>query len=425
MTTPSPDWLRADARHGWHPYTQHALEPEPLAVVAAEGAWLELADGRRLLDAISSWWAILHGHGEPRLVQAMARQAAKLDHVLYAGCSHEPAARLAEELVAVAPEGLARVFMSDDGSTAVEVALKAAYQVALRRGEHGRRRFVALDGGYHGDTFGAMAVGDPSPFFREFGPLLFEVERVSADPEQLTEVFERHGDEIAAFILEPGVQGAAGMIPVPDEFLVHARRLCTRHGALLIADEVMTGFGRTGRLFASEVAPPDLLCLAKGLSGGMLPLAATLATDAVFDAFVAPDRSRTFFHGHTFTAHAIGCAVARESLRITLERDVPARLDAIGRVIEEGVASLRSREAVREVRRVGGIVAVELDSGDAGYLAGIGDALRSACRAPDLDVLLRPLGNVLYALPPACTTDDEARRIARAMTTVVERALLA
>lgn len=423
MTAPRPDWLDDDARHCWHPYTQHALEPEPLPVVGAEGAWLELADGRRLLDAISSWWAVLHGHGEPRLVEAMQRQARTLDHVLYAGCAHEPASRLAAELVEVAPEGLTRAFMSDDGSTAVEVALKAAYQVALRRGEQGRRLFVALEGGYHGDTFGAMAVGDPSPFFREFGPLLFEVEHVPADADALTDVFERRGSEIAAFVAEPGVQGAAGMVVVPDELWTRARELCTEHGALLIADEVMTGFGRTGRLFASDVAPPDLLCLAKGLTGGMLPLAATLATEDIFESFLADDRAKTFFHGHTFTAHAIGCAVARESLALTRERDVPGRLAAIGRIVEDGLTDLRDRPGVRDLRRRGGIVALELETGDAGYLSGLGERLREACRAPDLDVLLRPLGNVLYALPPACTTDDEATRIARALRRVATSVL--
>ena len=296
----SPDWLAADARRCWHPYTQHALDRDPLPVVGARGAWLELAGGRRVLDGISSWWAVLHGHGEPALVAAMAEQAARLDHVLFAGCAHEPAARLAEELVAVAPAGLSRVFYSDDGSTAVEVALKAAYLVQQRRGETRRTRFLALAGGYHGDTFGAMAVGDPVPFFRELAPLLFDVARAEPEIAALEALFAAHGERAAALVIEPLVQGAAGMRPVPPDVVRAARRLCDAHGVLLVADEVMTGFGRTGHLFACDGAgvAPDLLCLAKGLGGGVFPIAATLASEPVYDAFLAADRARAFFHGH-------------------------------------------------------------------------------------------------------------------------------
>jgi adenosylmethionine-8-amino-7-oxononanoate aminotransferase len=352
----------------------------------------------------------------------MTRQAGQLDHVLFAGCSHEPAARLAAELVEVAPPGLARVFFSDDGSTAVEVALKAAYLAQRRRGDAARTVFLALEGGYHGDTFGAMAVGDPVPFFRELSPLLFDVVRAEPTVASLERVFAEHGGTAAALILEPLVQGAAGMRPVPADVVRAAWHLCDAHDVLLVADEVMTGFGRTGHLFASagaEVAP-DLLCLAKGLSGGLFPLAATLATEEVFAAFRADDRAKAFFHGHTFTAHPVGCAVARASLRLVQERDVPRRLDAIGARIERGLASLRGDPRVREVRRIGGIVAVELGGAEGGYLAA--EPLRAACRRLPEDVLLRPLGNVVYAMLPACATDDEADRAARAIRTVVSAA---
>lgn len=393
----------------WHPYTQHGLDPDPLPVVRASGAWLELADGRRVLDAISSWWACVHGHAHPRLVRALAEQAARLDHVPFAGCTHEPAVALAEELVRLAPRGLARVFYSDDGSTAVEVALKAAYACWLRRGER-RTKFVALQGGYHGDTFGAMAAGDPSPFFRDFEELLFRVERVPCDAGRLGEALEG----AAAFIVEPIVQGAAGMRSVPASFLREARALCSSHGAFLIADEVMTGFGRTGTLFACEQAgiAPDLMCLGKGLTSGMLPLAATLAREEIYAAFVSSDRARAFFHGHTFTANPIGCAVALESLRISREEDTPARFRAIGERIAAEVPGSR---------RFGGIVAA--DAGvEAGYASTEGERLRSLCRELAPDVLLRPLGNVLYTMPPACVTNEECGRIAEALRAVIASA---
>ncbi|MEM7306821.1 MAG: adenosylmethionine--8-amino-7-oxononanoate transaminase [Planctomycetota bacterium] len=418
------DLIERDARHLWHPYTQHGAEPSPFAVTHAEGAVLTLADGRELIDGISSWWATLHGHGHPALVEAMAEQARTLDHVLFAGTTHEPAVALSEELLAVSSPGLSRVFFSDNGSTAVEVALKMAYQRWVHRGEPQRTVFIALEGAYHGDTFGAMAIGDPDPFFTTFAPLLFEVRHVKPSEDSLRAALEELGERAAGFILEPLVQGAAGMCMHPPAFVAAARSACDDAGIPLIADEVMTGFGRTGSLFAHQQAgiTPDYVCLAKGLTGGMMPLSATLTTEEVFEAFHSTDRSRAFFHGHTFTAHPIGCAVARASLRVTLGEDVPGKLDGIGARIEEGVAVLRDDPRVSELRRTGGIVALELrppedDAG--GYLAALGPKLRRA--AIEEGVLLRPLGNVLYALPPACTTEAQADAIAAAMRSLVER----
>jgi adenosylmethionine-8-amino-7-oxononanoate aminotransferase len=413
-----------DARVVWHPYTQHGLAPEPLAVTGAQGAWLQLADGTRRLDAISSWWSCLHGHAHPRIVAAIAAQAAALDHVLLAGCTHEPAVALAEELLALAPRRagttpLTRVFYTDDGSTAIEAALKMAIGAWVRRGEPARTTIIALEGAYHGDTFGAMAAGDPVPFFREFGPFLFHVVRVPPDPEAIGAAMRAQSGRVAAVIVEPLVQGAAGMRMHSAEFLREARRLCDASGALMIADEVMT-FCRTGRVTACERAGivPDLLCLAKGLTGGTLPLAATLATEAIFDAFRSSERGRAFFHGHTYTGNPIACAAARASLALLRERDVPTRLDALGRRIAETLDPLRDDPRVRDLRRCGGIVALELHAPDAGYLAGLGERLRAACRAQP-EVLLRPLGNVLYALPPACVTDEEADLLAAAIGEVV------
>jgi len=410
--------VERDARVCWHPYTQHGLEPDPLPVARARGAWLELADGGRVLDAISSWWACLHGHAHPALVAAIARQAGELDHVLFAGATHEPAVRLAEELLAVAPPGLARVFYSDDGSTAVEAALKMVAGAWAQRGEAQRTVFVALEHAYHGDTFGAMAAGDPEPFFAAYAPFLFAVRRVPPEAEALGAALEELGPRAAGLIVEPLVQAAAGMRFHAPEFVRAARALCTRHGLPLIADEVMTGFGRTGELFACARAgiAPDVLCLGKGLTGGTLPLAATLATEELFQAFRGGERLRFFPHGHTFTGNPIACAAGLASLELCHRDEVPARLERIGAVIAGELGDLGADARVRELRHLGGIVALEL-AAPLGYGAPTGLELRR--RALELGVLLRPLGNVLYALPPACTTPDEARLIAAALRALV------
>ncbi len=417
-----PNLAQRDSRVAWHPYTQHGAEPEPLAVRSAHGATLELDDGRHVLDAISSWWCCLHGHGRPELVAALARQAATLDHVLFAGCTHAPAVELAERLRALAPTGLSRAFFSDNGSTAVEVALKMVLQRHLHQGEPQRRVFVALDGAYHGDTFGAMAVGDPEPFFAPFASLLFEVRRSPATAAGVAAALDALGPRAAGVVLEPLVQGAAGMVMQPPEFVRAVRAACDARGLPLVADEVMTGFGRTGALFACSRAgiAPDYLCLAKGLTGGVLPLAVTLTSEATFQAFLSEDRGRAFFHGHTFTANAIGCAVALASLDIVEREDTPAKLDAIGARIEAGLAEVARDERVVELRRTGGIVALELrvpPRERGGYLADLGPRLRREAIARG--VLLRPLGPVLYALPPACTTPKECATIARVMGELV------
>jgi adenosylmethionine-8-amino-7-oxononanoate aminotransferase len=435
MNRPQRDLLDRDARVTWHPYTPHGADPDPLPVVAAHGARLELADGRTLIDAISSWWTCLHGHGEPALVAALHEQAARLDHVLFAGATHEPAVALAEALLAAFREArppsarepqLERVFFSDDGSTAVEVALKIARHAWVERGQPERRVFVALEGGYHGDTFGAMSVGDPDPFFAAYRPLLFEVKRVAADGAQLRAALAGLGGAAAGVVVEPLVQGAAGMRMHDAAFVRDARAACDAAGVPLIADEVMTGFGRTGEMFASASAgvAPDLLCLAKGLTNGMVPLAATLASAelyATFASFARPDRGRFLPHGHSMTANPIGCAVALRSLELARERGVPARLAAIGARIEAALAPLAKDPRVRDLRRSGGIVAFDLVAGDAatggGYVTPLAPKLRA--RAVELGVLLRPLGNVVYALPPAATSDAECDAIAAAMRALV------
>ena len=448
-----PAWIEADRLHVWHPYTQMQTAPPPLPVVRAEGVYLYTADGRRLLDGISTWWVNIHGHNHPRLNRALAAQAERLAQVVFAGLTHEPAARLAAELAARAPGRLPWVFYSDDGSTAVEVALKMAYQHWRHRGEPGRTLFVAFDGAYHGDTFGAMAAGGVEVFHAAFHELFFTVRRActphsaahgSASP-PLAAVLESEGERVAAVILEPMLQGAGGMLVQTPAFLREVRELTRRHGVPLIADEVLTGFGRTGRLFACEHGPiaPDLLCLSKALTGGYLPLSATLASDEIYRSFLSADRSRTFFHGHSFTANALACAVALESLALFEEEDRLARIARLERLFAGRLAALASHPAVAAVRHLGAMAALELApattgvagtpgapgtarvAGAAGTPAAAGGYLddlgpRLAARLLERGLLLRPLGNVLYLLPPYVIEDAEAEAAFDAIAAVLD-----
>jgi len=395
-----------DRRVIWHPYTQEQTAPPPLPIVSGEGAWLVAEDGRRYLDAISSWWTNIHGHAHPRLVRALADQAARLEHVIFAGMTHEPAVALAEQLTALL--GLDRVFYSDNGSTAVETALKMAYQYWANRGEP-RTRFLMLKDGYHGDTVGAMSVSGLPLFHGHFAELLFHADIYDGEI----------GGDVAAVIIEPMVQGAAGMRMHSPEFLRKIEQQCRAAGCLLIADEVMTGFGRTGRMFAHEHAEisPDIVCLSKGITGGFMPFAATVTNNTVYEAFLSDDSARTFFHGHSYTGNPLGCAVALESLRLFEDEGTLARANAIGTRIAAHIEPLRELPQVKELRGLGAIQVVELAQ-DGGYLSDVGPRLREA--AWKRGVLLRPLGNVLYAMPPLCLTDDEADLVGTTMFELVK-----
>ena len=420
----------------WHPYTQMQTAPPPIPVVRGEGVYLYTEDDRRILDGISSWWVNVHGHSHPKLNEALARQARELEHVIFAGFTHGPAVELAERLVEVLPEGLHRVFYSDDGSTAVEAALKMAYQYWSNRGEPERRLFVALRFAYHGDTVGTMSVSEESVFTKAFEGLLFRVARAEAPycyrcpmgKEQETCVNDCLGSleqilceekgRVASVIVEPMLQAAGGMIVWPREFLTGVRKLCDQHKTLLIADEVMTGFGRTGRMFACEHGPvrPDIACLSKGLSAGYLPLAATVATDDVYEAFLSDDRTKTFFHGHSFTANPLGCAVGLASLDIFREEGTLQRIAALEKQLRVGLEPMRSLNCVDDVRIIGGVGIVELAEGD-GYLSDIGPRLYREFLERGL--LLRPLGNVLYFMPPYVITEEETNRVIEQMGEVL------
>jgi adenosylmethionine-8-amino-7-oxononanoate aminotransferase len=416
--------VERDTDRVWHPYTQAGFGQVPLPVSSARGSALLLEDGRRILDGISSWWCCLHGHGEARLAKAATAQFEKLDHVLFAGVTHEPAVRLAERLCEVVPHNFDRVFYSDNGSTAIEVALKLSVQLARNRGAR-KTTIVALEGGYHGDTFGAMAVGARSIFSAPFDELLFSVEYLSidgtlADIEQC-EALCKKGD-VACFIYEPLVQGAGGMRFVDAKVLDRYCEIFQRHGALCIADEVMTGFGRTGALFAtSEMSvAPDLICLSKGITSGTLPLAVTLCRDSLYREFISTDHSRTFFHGHTYTANPIACAVALTSLEITLSDECLAQRLRIERSHSECARRLVGHPRVHLPRVKGTILALDLISdGMKGYRSGIAQQAREFFI--ERGVLLRPLGDVLYFMPPYCFSDDELSRVHVAIEEFVGR----
>jgi adenosylmethionine-8-amino-7-oxononanoate aminotransferase len=417
------DVIAADERFVWHPYTQHGLRDTPIEIIAANGAYLHARDGRHIFDAISSWWVTLHGHAHPRIASEIAEQATTLEQVIFAGFTHEPAVRLAEELVEHAPAGLERVFFSDDGSTAVEVAVKIALQYWRNRGEK-RKVIAALENAYHGDTFGAMSVSARGLFTEPYEGHLFEVARLP-DPVDhdvvaaLARLLDERGSELAAVIVEPMLLGAGGMRMWSAEALRGIRSLTAERGLLLIADEVLTGFGRTGPLFACQHAgiSPDLMCLSKGLTGGFIPLGATLATEALFAEFSSDDRTRTLFHGHSFTANPVACAAARASLALLDEAGVGPR-----RRIEQAhcaaKTSLAALPRVRNVRVLGTVLALELTAKRSGYLSDVGPALRRF--ALDRDVLLRPLGNTVYVLPPYCSTESDLAAAYAAIADFVE-----
>ena len=393
----------------WHPFTQHALAPEFPLIETGEGAWLTARDGSRILDAISSWWVITHGHRHPKITAAIMEQATKLDQVIFAGFTHQPAEDVARGLLDIAPKGLAHVFFSDSGSTAVEVGLKMALGF-WREKPRPRQRIIALEHAYHGDTIGTMAAGARGVFNAAYEPLLFDVDRLpfpEGDGRETLAALEKLAPAAAALLVEPLLLGAGGMLTYAPEILAAMKRVCAGHGTLFIADEVLTGFGRTGTLFACEQAgvSPDILCLAKGLSGGALPLAATLATPEIFAAHYSSDRARTFFHSSSFTANPIACAAARANLEIWKNEPVAARIETLSALQQERLDSFKNEAGFSALRRIGTVTALDLIAPDAGYLSGLGPRLARFFQARGL--LLRPLGNTIYVLPPYCVTADE------------------
>jgi len=410
-----------DSRHIWHPFCQAETGPALPVAVRAQGSWIETADGKRVTDLVSSWWVNLHGHGETSIAAAVARQAAEMEQVIFADFTHAPAARLAAGLAKALPGDLDKVFYSDDGSTAVEVALKMALQYFQLVGQPGRERLLGFEMGYHGDTVGAMSVGHSSGYFRAWSGMLFPVDMVpfpatwegddsveAKEQRALAALDAKLAADVAAVILEPLIQGAGGMRMCRPHFLRAVAEHVRAAGALLILDEVMTGFGRTGPLFACEQAGvvPDLICLSKGLTGGFLPMGATVAREGFCQAFIGQTLDRAFLHGHSYTANPLGCAAGLASLTLLTSDECTLRRRALETVQAERVSDLARRRPELHARACGTIGALDLAQGS--YGDGSGAALKQ--KFWDEGMLIRPLGPAVYFLPPYCLTAEELHK---------------
>ena len=414
-----------DKRVLWHPFTQQQgwCEEEPLIIERAEGCTLYDTDGNSYLDGVSSLWCNVHGHGHPAIDRAVREQLARVAHTTMLGLSHPGAIELADRLVALAPRGLSRVFYSDNGATATEVALKMAFQYWRHRGEPGRDGFICLRDAYHGDTIGSVSVGGIDLFHACFGPLLFDAWQAEpGDAGSMAALLGEHAGRVAAVIVEPLVQGAAGIVTHPDGYLREVRALCDEHGVLLICDEVATGFGRTGTMFACEQegVAPDLMCVAKGLTGGYMPLAATLTAERVYEAFLGEHAElKTFFHGHTYTGNPLACAAALATLDVfrqerTLEALQP-KIALLHELLDELVAPL---PAVREVRRRGLMVGIELQG--LPLRARVGHEVAMAARRRG--AVVRPLGDVVVLMPPLAMSADELSHLVQITAAAVAEA---
>lgn len=453
MLAEADDWRDRDLSVLWHPCTQMREHPHmlPLVPIArGEGAWLIGHDGTRYLDAVSSWWTNLFGHAEPRIGAAIAAQAGALEQVMLAGFTHAPAVELAERLLAVAPRQpgrtpLSKVFYADNGSAGVEVALKMAFHWFHNRGEHRRTKFIALENGYHGETLGALAVGDIPLYRRVYAPLLAEAlfapspdaylaqpgespaECAARAADALAALLDRHAGEVCAVIVEPRVQCAGGMRMHHPDYLTRVRELCDASGAFLIADEIAVGFGRTGTLFASEQSGvmPDLLCLSKGLTGGFMPLAAVLATQAIYDGFLDDSRERAFLHSHSYTGNPLACAAALASLAVFRDDDILARNRTTARAMATLAEPLAAHRHVADVRQAGMVLAFELTrDGDKAtpFPAAARVGLKAYRAALARGVVLRPLGDVLYWMPPYCVDEEQLQLLADVTRHAIEDA---
>lgn len=415
----TPDWMARGQPHIWLPYAQMKTATPPLPVVRSHGSRLELADGRQLIDGVASWWTACHGYNHPHIARALHEQLDAMPHVMFGGLTHEPALTLARRLAGLLGPGLDRVFYTDSGSVAVEVAMKMAVQFWLNQGERGRSRFLAFRGGYHGDTLGTMAVCDPDEGMHSlFRGMLAEhdivdLPRDDAAMARLDAFLETRGPQLAGILVEPLVQGAGGMLLHEPEVLRRLRRLADRHGLLLIFDEIFTGFGRTGTMFAFEQAGarPDIITLSKALTGGTLPLAATVASSRVFDAFWSDDPSHALMHGPTFMGNAMACAAANASLDLFESEPRLSQAQALSVALARGLAPCRELPWVRDVRVLGAIGVVELDR--------IEDREALKRRLVEAGVWVRPFGNVVYLTPALTIAADELDTLMRAVVAVL------
>jgi len=397
----------------WHPFTQHHIEPDSIAIVRGEGLYLYDENGKQYIDAIASWWVNLHGHSNAYMAEKVYQQAIGLEQVIFAGFTHEPAIRLAERLLSHLPSNFQKVFYSDNGSTSVEVAIKMALQFFHNQGNQKRRKIIAFEDAYHGDTFGAMSLGAPSSFNAPFQDMLFEVEFIpnpKNEPECLAALaFKlKQSDEYAAIIFEPLIQGAGGMNMYAAETLDKIILMAKNQGLFCISDEIMTGFGRTGKWFAMDYLQqkPDIICLSKGLTGGMMAMGVTVCSDSLFESFLSSDRTKTLFHSHSFTANPIACAAANASMDLMEDENTWSNIASIEKSHEVWKSKMATHPTIKNVRCLGTIVACELETVEKdGYLNPIrGKAYDHFIKK---GILLRPLGNTLYILPPYCIKPSE------------------
>ncbi len=420
------DLIELDAQYCWHPFTQMQTAAAPLAVVRGQNEFLFDAQGKRYFDAVSSWWVNIHGHSHPAIAQAIAKQATQLEHVMFAGVTHPPAALLAQQLIQHAPAPMAKVFYSDNGSTAIEVALKMAFQYWQNQGAPSKKRIIALEGGYHGDTFGAMATGKSSGFYDPFAPWLFKVDFIptgvchcteEAALAALDQLLEDGAADIAALILEPLIQGASGMRFMRPAFVAELCKRCKAADVLVIFDEVFTAFGRTGTLFAAEQVAlfggqADMICISKGLTGGFMPMAATLTSQAVYNAFLSDEVGRALLHGHSYTANPLGCAAALASLALFDEKTTWAHIRDIEATHHRWLPTLACHPWIENPRVCGTVAAFELKSrqsqsgsaSDASYGSNASQWIRQTFL--ELGIVVRPLGSTVYWVPPYCTAPD-------------------
>lgn len=421
------DWSELDRSNIWHPFTSLATKSDPIFIEKAEGIYLHTNDDRKIIDAISSWWVNLHGHSHPEIAKAVGEQASVLEHVIFAGFTHKPAIQLSKNLLSLLPKNQKKIFFSDNGSTAVEVALKMAFQFWHNTGVVKRKKVVAIQGAYHGDTFGSMSVGERGPFTEPFSKYLFEVEFIefptSENKESVIEQFKKlaTGGEVGAFIYEPLVQAAGGMRMYDPEILDALLALAHTHDVVCIADEVFTGFGRTGKMFASDYLKnsPDIISLSKGLTGGTMALGVTSCNDRIVDAFFSNDTYKTFFHGHSFTANPIACAAANASFKLLTDSSCNERLLRISQLQHAFCTKLSSKFPQHSVRCLGTILAVELRTGEnTSYFNNIRD--RIAPYFLERNILLRPLGNVIYVLPPYVIQDHELSEVHKHIESFLE-----
>lgn len=420
--------LIKDQENIWHPFTPLRGQAEPVLIEKAKGVYLHKSDGGKIIDAVSSWWVSIHGHGNDHIADAVGHQVREMEHVIFAGFTHKPAIQLSENLLSILPVNQKKIFFSDNGSTSVEVGIKMAFQYWYNK-EIKKNRVIAIEGAYHGDTFGSMSVGERGGFNIPFEPYLFPVDFIPLPTEDNKEAvvaqfksYLQKGD-VASFIFEPLVQGSAGMRMYPAHILEELVKLAKEADVICIADEVMTGFGRTGKMFATDYlsVPPDILCLSKGLTGGTMPMGITTASDMIVEAFETDDLYKTFFHGHSYTGNPIACAAANASFELTRKPEFFANIERIAKNHQEHMVKIADHKMVKNIRSLGTILAIELNLGNTSYMNKSRNALYKFFQ--DRGILMRPLGNVIYILPPFIMTDEQLGQVYGAIDELLEKGI--